>query len=321
MLHIVDGDAGLEILKRAQIPGRFLSWLDVLHDGPMPAELVLEDRALVRASFIAACGWETMQEAREKFSQRNQSFAKARHDEPLTLWFNAEMFDQLQLLEILENLHYHQRFEDVFLVQTPQSITMMSREAITELYQNRQPLHRQDLASAKQVWDAFTADTPEALATCAAEPHAGFPFLKDAIKRFCLEFPSLENGLSQTEQRTLEMIAEGVHGVVDLFRTNCRRETVPYMGDASYWLRLADLTTQPHALACCESGEAFFQPHNHPPEKSFRNQRLNLTRDGEATLQAKQDCIKLRGIDHWLGGVHLQGKACWRYDGNQFVWA
>jgi len=42
VLHIVNGDCAIEALKDSGIEGDFLSWLDVLHDGPVPEGLSLE---------------------------------------------------------------------------------------------------------------------------------------------------------------------------------------------------------------------------------------------------------------------------------------
>ena len=43
MLYIVNGDCVIEALKDSGIEGDFLSWLDVLHDRPVPEGLSLEE--------------------------------------------------------------------------------------------------------------------------------------------------------------------------------------------------------------------------------------------------------------------------------------
>lgn len=56
-LHITSGDSAVSLMKCAQIEGRFLPWRDVLHDGPVPADLTLEQLLMQRAKFIAGMGW------------------------------------------------------------------------------------------------------------------------------------------------------------------------------------------------------------------------------------------------------------------------
>ena len=71
MLHIVNGDCAIEALKDSGIEGDFLSWLDVLHDGPVPEGLSLEELSEVRADFIADCDWAVLEKAKNAFQKRN----------------------------------------------------------------------------------------------------------------------------------------------------------------------------------------------------------------------------------------------------------
>ena len=41
LLHIVSGDCAIEALRDSKIEGDFLSWMDVLHDAPVPEGLRL----------------------------------------------------------------------------------------------------------------------------------------------------------------------------------------------------------------------------------------------------------------------------------------
>ena len=54
MLHITNGESAANGIQHAGIPGAVLAWVDVLHEGPTPASLSLEQMSQVRARFIAA---------------------------------------------------------------------------------------------------------------------------------------------------------------------------------------------------------------------------------------------------------------------------
>ena len=43
LLHIVSGDCAIEALRNSKIEGDFLSWMDILHDAPVPEGLRLEE--------------------------------------------------------------------------------------------------------------------------------------------------------------------------------------------------------------------------------------------------------------------------------------
>ena len=74
MLHIVNGDCAIEALKDFGIEGDFLSWLDVLHDGPVPEGLSLEELSEVRADFIADCDWAVLEKAKNAFLEKGNCF-------------------------------------------------------------------------------------------------------------------------------------------------------------------------------------------------------------------------------------------------------
>ena len=86
MLHIVNGDCAIEALKDSGIEGDFLfqfqnlsklqlhTWLDVLHDGPVPEGLSLEELSEVRADFIAGCDWAVLEKAKNAFSEKGYCF-------------------------------------------------------------------------------------------------------------------------------------------------------------------------------------------------------------------------------------------------------
>ncbi len=52
-----------------------MSWIDVLHEGPVPPDLDLKKLRTVRAQFIASCGWTSVDEAVGLFSRRDQMLA------------------------------------------------------------------------------------------------------------------------------------------------------------------------------------------------------------------------------------------------------
>ena len=45
--------------------------MDVLHDGPVPEGLRLEELSNIRAKFIAECDWDSLQNAKDSFRKRD----------------------------------------------------------------------------------------------------------------------------------------------------------------------------------------------------------------------------------------------------------
>ena len=95
MLHITNGDCAVPPLRAAGVDGQILPWRAVLHDGPVPP-LDPEGLRAVRAEFLGDKGELQAQDARlaDAIGER----------EPLMLWFEADLFDVLLLVQILDRL-------------------------------------------------------------------------------------------------------------------------------------------------------------------------------------------------------------------------
>ena len=102
MLHITNGDSAAETIKDAVFSGQILAWRDVLHEGPVPAGLHLPQLSEIRAEFIASLGWGTNEEIAKVFHERDQTLARFRENEEIILWFEHDLYDQLQLIQILD---------------------------------------------------------------------------------------------------------------------------------------------------------------------------------------------------------------------------
>jgi hypothetical protein len=71
ILNITNGDGAIGIMRKANIPGVFLPWRDVLHEGPVPRGLSLAELSRVRAEFIASRGWGTPEAVTQDFIERD----------------------------------------------------------------------------------------------------------------------------------------------------------------------------------------------------------------------------------------------------------
>ncbi|HYO49233.1 MAG TPA: DUF1835 domain-containing protein, partial [Chloroflexia bacterium] len=102
MLHITNGESVGERIKQAGVPGDVLAWNDVLHEGPIPAGLTLDKMSDVRARFIADAGWGSYDKVRADFARRDDALARFGEHEEVVLWFEHDLYDQLQLIQILD---------------------------------------------------------------------------------------------------------------------------------------------------------------------------------------------------------------------------
>ena len=102
MLHITNGDCAAELIRACGIGGDVLPWRDVLHEGPVPAGLELRELSLLRASYIAEQGWGELAQVQDRFHERDRTLADLVRHEEVVLWFEHDLYDQLQLLQLLD---------------------------------------------------------------------------------------------------------------------------------------------------------------------------------------------------------------------------
>ena len=100
MLHITNGTS--VSLDESGVGGEVLVWVDVLPDGPVPDGLALDKLSDVRAEFLAwFLGLERVQ-VRHEMAERDRRVRAWRDHEEVILWFEHDLFDQLQLLQLLD---------------------------------------------------------------------------------------------------------------------------------------------------------------------------------------------------------------------------
>lgn len=325
MLHITNGDTAAERIRAVALDGSVLAWQDVLHEGPVPADLALEELSEVRARFIASQGWGRLEDVRAEFHRRDGVLVGFRDHEEVVLWFEHDLYDQLQLLQVLDWLAGQPWGATVVSlicidahpeVQPFHGLGQLDSAQVAALFPSREPVTAEVLQLARRAWRAFRAPEPSDLGALIAGPDVSLlPFLAPALLRHLEQFPGTRTGLSRTETAILE--GAGHHGprsVGDIYTAAQMSEEARFMGDATFWSYLDRLVSAPHPLLRAPAGE--WQPPG--PGRSqvdFAAQYLTLTDTGEAVLRGEADHVALNGIDRWLGGVHLQGhQPRWRWD-------
>ena len=213
MLHITNGDCAVAVLAKA-VSGTFLPWQDVLHEGPVQAGLSLEELSRERAQFVADAFGVSFGEAKGKFEARDAAFRRAREHDEIVLWFEHDLYDQLQLIQVLDALG-DRPGPPVSIVCEAEYLGMMAPERAAELFSLRNPVTRRHVAEASRAWTAFRAPDPRDIAAVKAQ---ALPFLEAALRRHLQEFPWTLDGLSLLERRVLEALQAGPMSFEELFR-------------------------------------------------------------------------------------------------------
>lgn len=299
MLHVTNGDVAAGAIRAAGILGEILPWRDVLHEGPVPAGLPLRELSLVRAGFIASRGWGDVDQVRRGFEERDAALAASVGEDEVVLWFEHDLYDQFQLIQVLDWFAAHPR-PGLTLINPAQYLGPSPPDQLRALFALRMPVAHAHLSAARAAWEALRAPDPWGMEAIPGAELAALPHLASALRRHLQQFPSTRDGLSRSERQALEVLAEGPRTAGELYvASHHDREDPVWLGDStffSYLEALGPLVT---------IGEA----------DDFHRRNVALTDLGRDVLAARADRVAAIGIDRWLGGVHLHGvEVTWRWD-------
>jgi hypothetical protein len=264
-----------------------IAWRDVLHEGPVPEGLSHAELREARARFIAESDWAPYDETLRWLADRDRAVEAAEH---LVLWFEHDLYDQLQLLQVLAlALEVGGTVE---LVQQNRNLGEIDSGHVSQLLGGRRPVTEAQRELARSAWAGFRSRDPMDVQAIADGDTSALPFLGPALHRHLQQFPARRNGLARTERLIVEAVATGASTRPVVFEAVQAREEAPFMGDVVFWTYLDRL--EPLV---------------------GRDGDLRLTAIGEAVLAGDEDWIELNGIARWLGGVHLSGQRIpWRWD-------
>jgi hypothetical protein len=312
-LHVTNGDITVDLLRRAGLADQALAWADVLHEGPVPAGLGDAELRRVRAEFIAAADGVDAEAVRRRFEERDRALAANRGGDYL-LWFEADLYDQLQIAQILGALGdlgvAPGRVTLVCIGEYPGiahfgGLGQLEPGQLPGLLDAATSLTAEALDLGAAAWAALRAADPGGLGAIAASRSPELRFLGEAFDRLSREYPSTRDGLSLTERRILAATPEDGASAGAVFARLGEREARPYLADLFYFDIVARLARARVPLLRLDP----------PGGQVTAGTGLRPTAAGRRVLAGEADHVALNGIDRWIGGVHLYGDtARWRWD-------
>ncbi|MFG1212668.1 DUF1835 domain-containing protein [Xanthobacter flavus] len=323
-LIVTNGDSAAERLREAGIKGHIIPWRDMLHDGPVPAATLLDDVSDVRADFLSSALGLPFDEVRADFAHRDAQMEVHSAYGEVELWFEHDLYDQLQLIQILDYLAHEPERMGVSLVQASHYLAVMELGDLRALEAHRAPVTHVQMETAREAWEAFTAPTPRLLSSFLERPHEALPYLSPALSRLVCELPAPDSGLSLTEERILRHLAGGPMKVAHLFAAVHSMDQAQFLADLPFFLRLDGLAFAHEPLVTglpfrsSEAPSLSFTPgEDGAAERSYRAYaaaEVSLTPAGAAALKGTFDHAANNGVERHLGGTRICAGAMWRYD-------
>jgi hypothetical protein len=310
-LHVANGTSVTMTLEAAGVPGIMSIWADPLHDGPVPAGLTDDELRELRSGHLG--GGAVVDPIVDMRRWRRVIVAHGEYDE-LVLWFEHDLFDQLNLIQVLTWIHAQlPREKPISLICIGSfpgrpdfhGLGELTAAELAPLLQLRRTVTDREYALAERAWSAFREPTPGALDDLRRSDTTAMPFLAPAIERFLQEYPWTRDGLSRTERRLLQIADSGPVTMNSVFPRMHEDEKEYYVADLELKSLIETLSRTSPSLVSFAGEER---------GRDFWRGQVGLTDAGREVLAGRGDRVAC-GLDKWLGGVHLQsGSAIWRWD-------
>jgi hypothetical protein len=298
-LHVIGGEAAAGMHGGSGQPGDTLRWGDCLDEGPVRSGLSLEEMSRLRARFVAeSIEGRPFEEVLQRFSRRDEALRGFKSFDETVLWFGSALGDQLQLLQVL---NWFSRRE------------LGRNRLVLCSADDRDDVTPDQLELARRGWEAVSSDRPDALSGMAGEDLSALPLLRSALIGLLEQYPWTDDGLSRAERGIMAAVADGPAELRAVFESaGVEGEQAPFL------FRIRSMSGGKRHLVQLEGDLS--EEDGPPHDEGIWKRQLMLTDIGRKVLTGQADCVRLYGVDRWIGGVHLKGsRAAWRWDGRRRV--
>jgi hypothetical protein len=299
VIHFTNGDSVGGTLREAVPAGEIVVCADPLHEGPCEAGLSPDAFDQARARYLAGHDYAALADIQAAFDVRARAIERAAAEDEVVLWFEHDLFDQLNLLWLVDRLQRARvpmdRVRLIVIGEFPgvapfHGLGQLTAPELASLFPARVPVTESQVSCAAGAWAAVCAATPDRMASLADQASAPLRFVPAAIRRLLEELPGHLDGLSRTERQGLGAIATGATTLADAFGMQARQEAAIFLGDLPFF----------RAMRALGEGEA--------PLLHFEGDEVLLTGDGVTVLAGDADYAALNGLDRWVGGIRLNGR-------------
>ncbi|MGB5171486.1 MAG: DUF1835 domain-containing protein [Eudoraea sp.] len=212
-LHITNGDSFTQRLNSLKLKGDIITWREMLCEGKTETNVGSESFWKTRFDFLhknynVSKSWFV-----EKTLKEYRSLCNHKQQDQIILWFEYDLFCQVNMLAVLSWLKKHRRYAEIYLVcsgnedQTDKlyGLNELRDDQLLRLYDKKTKLSQNDIEYADYVWQLYCSDNPIRLENLLEFDNNQFEYLPDAIKAHLKRFPSIKNGLNELENRILDI--------------------------------------------------------------------------------------------------------------------
>ncbi len=213
LLHITNGDAFTGTLKSLKLKGDIITWREMLCEGKTLTNVGSEKFWKTRFDFLHKNYKVSKSSFIEKTLKEYRSLCNHKQQDEIVLWFEYDLFCQINMLAVLSWLKTHRKYAQISLVCSGMEdgsdqllgLNQLSEEQLMRLYTDKKVLSQDDIEYADYVWQLYCSDNPMRLENLTDFSQYQYDYLGEAVRTHLKRFPSIRNGLNEMENSLLEI--------------------------------------------------------------------------------------------------------------------
>ncbi|MBO3097986.1 DUF1835 domain-containing protein [Gelidibacter pelagius] len=213
VLHITNGNDLTDYLNELKIEGDFLTWQEMLCEGPTTEEIETDEFFNLRKEFLLE--FYDIEIAEAELLSELDVLNHTDQFEEIVLWFEYDLFCHINLMAIINLLKQKKIEIPLYLVCSGRVKGEKDLKALAELkpeqlhreFKNKIKLSDEDIELMSSLWRIYCGHDHNLFKPFIVQK-SSFPYLSSCLKAHLERFPDSKTGLSTLETHTLHMISD-----------------------------------------------------------------------------------------------------------------
>lgn len=212
-LHITNGSSLTNYLNELDYKGDFLTWHEMLCEGPTTKNIDSEEFLNLRKSFLN--DYYDVEVDEYEYKNELHKLDNLNKYSEIVLWFEYDLFCHINLIAVISLLQQKQVKLPLHLVCSGRipgehdlkGLSELTVDQLEEHYNNRIQLSKKDIELATTLWGIYCGHDHNLLKPFIVKS-SSFKYLSNCLKAHLKRFPNQKNGLSILEENILTLVKD-----------------------------------------------------------------------------------------------------------------
>jgi len=213
ILHITNGDVLTQMLKELNVEGDYLTWQEMLCEGPTEIKIDTPSFYNKRKTFLNK--FYDIEINEDEYISEIQKLNHLESYTEIVLWFEYDLFCHINLVAVISLLEQKHANLPLYLVCSGRVKGEKNLKGLSELsngqllyhYNNKVRLTPEDIEIAVSVWKTYCGKDHNLLKNYIVQK-SSYKYLTNCLKAHLERFPELKSGLDILEENILNIIKD-----------------------------------------------------------------------------------------------------------------